>query len=105
VAVRSASGLVPLPAPRDGVVGILPEARPITVLGVLGTGRDHVRVVVAEGQTFGILVEEVIGLSRVDDAEIGVTPDGQAEAFISGVISRSDGLVLVANPAALAGRL
>ena len=105
VAVRSASGLVPLPAPRDGVVGILPATRPITVLSILGSGRDHILVVAVDGQTFGILVEEVTGLSRIDDAEIGVAPGGQAEAFISGVISRTDGLVLVADPAALADRL
>ena len=105
VAVRSAAGLVPLPAPRAGVVGILPGGQPITVLSVLGSGRDHILVLSAEGQTFGLLVEEVIGLSRVDDAAISVAPDGQAEAFISGVISRDGGLVLVADPVALAGRL
>lgn len=105
VAVRFASGLVELPAPRTGVVGILPADRPITVLSVLGSGRDHVLILAAEGQTFGLLVEEVTGLSRIDDTDIRVAPDGQAEALISGVISRDDGLVLVADPAALADRL
>jgi chemotaxis signal transduction protein len=105
VAVRFASGLVELPAPRAGVVGILPAEQPITVLSVLGSGRDHVLVLAAEGQTFGLLVEEVTGLGRIDAAEIRIAPDGQAESLISGVISRDDGLVLVADPIALASRL
>jgi chemotaxis signal transduction protein len=105
VAVRFASGLVELPAPRAGVVGILPAEQPITVLAILGSGRDHVLVLHAEGHTFGLLVQEVTGLSRIDPTAIHVAPDGQDEAFISGVISRDDGLVLVADPAALADRL
>ena len=95
VAVRLASRLVELPAPRAGVVGILTADQPITVLSVLGSGRNHVLVLTFAGQTFALLVEEVTGLSRVGaDAEIQVAPDGQAETFISGVISRDDGLVL-----------
>ena len=105
VAVRFASGLVDLPAPRAGVVGILPADHPITVLSVLGSGRDHVLVLAAAGHTFGLLVEEVTGLSRIDNEDIGVAPDGQDNALICGVISRDDGIVLVADPARLAERL
>jgi hypothetical protein len=47
----------------------------------------------------------VTGLSRIDDADIRVAPDGQAETLISGVISRDGGLILVADPVALAERL
>jgi chemotaxis signal transduction protein len=105
LAVRFASGLVELPAPRAGVVGILPAEEPITVLSVLGSGRDHVLVLAAAGQTFGLLVEEVTRLSRIDDSQIRIAPDGQAESLISGVISHDDGLILVADPVALAERL
>lgn len=105
VAVRFASGLIDLPSPRAGVVGILPDDQPITVLSVLGSGRHHVLVLAAGGHTFGLLVEEVTGLSRIDDGDIHVAPDGQAEALISGMIRRDDGVVLVADPAAMASRL
>jgi chemotaxis signal transduction protein len=105
IGVRPASGLVELPAPRAGVVGILPDEHPITVLSLLGGGCDQVLVMAAEGHTFGLLVEEVTGLSSIDEADIGVAPEGQDEAFVSGVISRECGLVLLADPAALAGRL
>lgn len=103
--VQLASGLVALPSPRAGVVGILPAEVPITVLSLLGGGRGHVLVMAANGQTFGLLVEEVTGLSRIDESTIQVAPEGQDQALISGVISGADGLVLVADPDALAGRL
>jgi len=103
--VRFASGLVDLPAPRAGVVGILPADQPITVLSVLGSGRHHVLVVAAAGHTFGLLVEEVTGLSRIDDQDIRVAPDGQDDALICGVINQDDGITLVADPARLAERL
>jgi chemotaxis signal transduction protein len=103
--VRRASELVPLPAPRPGVLGILPAENPITVLSVLGAGQGYVLVLASGEHTFGLMVDEVTGLSRLNDAEIGNAPDGQDETFISGVISRDDGVILVADPAALAGRL
>jgi chemotaxis signal transduction protein len=105
VAVRFASGLVDLPAPRAGVVGILPAVPPITVLSVLGSGRDHVLVLSVAGRTFGLLVEKVTGISRVDKDDIRTAPTGQEEALICGMICRDDGIVLVADPAALASRL
>jgi chemotaxis signal transduction protein len=105
VGVRSAAGLVPLPLPRPGVVGVLPANPPLTVLSVLGPGRDRILVLAAMGSTFGLLVEEVTGLSSVDEAEIGRPPEGQHEALICGVIGREQGLEFLADPAALAKRL
>jgi chemotaxis signal transduction protein len=105
VSVRSSSGLVDLPNPRPGVVGILPAEQPITVLSVLGSGRGHVLVLAAEGHTFGLLVEQVTGLSRIDKGDIGDAPDGQDEVLICGVIRRDGGIILLADPAKLAGRL
>jgi chemotaxis signal transduction protein len=103
--VRSAEGLVPLPAPRPGVVGVLPADPPMTVLSVLGSGHDRILVLAAAGTTFGLLVKEVTGLSSVDETTIGSPPDGQDEALVSGVIDGDHGLVFVADPGALARRL
>jgi chemotaxis signal transduction protein len=105
VGVRSAAGLVPLPAPRPGVIGILPADPPLTVLSVLGSGRDRILVLAAVGSTFGLLVEEVTGLSSIDEAEIGSPPEGQHEALICGVVDGAQGLEFLADPAALAKRL
>jgi chemotaxis signal transduction protein len=105
LAVRLPSGLVPLPCPRADVVGLLPEDPPITVLSLLGGGAGHVLILASKGQTFGLLVEEVTGLSRIDADAVQVAPDGQDRALISGVISGDDGLVLVADADALAERL
>ena len=105
VGVRSAAGLVPLPVPRRGVIGVLPANPPLTVLSVLGSGRDRILVLAAVGSTFGLLVEEVTGLSSIDEAEIGSPPEGQHEALICGVVGGEQGLEFLANPAALAKRL
>jgi chemotaxis signal transduction protein len=105
LAVRLATGMTPLPAPRPGVVGVLPADQPITVLSLLGSGHGHVLILASHGQTYGLLVEEVTGLSRVDVADIQAAPNGQDGALISGVINGKDGMVLVADPDALAERL
>jgi chemotaxis signal transduction protein len=105
VGVRSAAGLVPLPAARPGVIGVLPADPPLTVLSVLGSGRDRILVLAAVGSTFGLLVEEVTGLSSIDEGEIGSPPDGQDEALICGVIGGEQGLEFLADPIALAKRL
>ena len=105
VGVRSAAGLVPLPAPRPGVIGVLPADPPLTVLSVLGSGRDRILVLAAVGSTFGLLVQEVTGLTSVDEAEIGNPPEGQDEALVCGVVAGEAGLEFLADPAALAKRL
>ena len=105
VAVRAAAGLIPLPSPLPGVVGVLAGDEPLSVLGVLGRGSHHVLILAAGGRTFGLLVEEVTGLRRVEDDQIGASPAGQSDALIVGVISGSDGPVLLVDPGALAGRL
>jgi chemotaxis signal transduction protein len=105
VGVRSAAGLVPLPVARPGVIGVLPADPPLTVLSVLGSGRDRILVLAAVGSTFGLLVEEVTGLSSIDEGEIGGPPDGQDEALICGVVGGEQGLEFLADPIALAKRL
>jgi chemotaxis signal transduction protein len=105
IGVRSAAGLVPLPVARPGVIGVLPADPPLTVLSVLGPGRDRILVLTAVGSTFGLLVEEVTGLSSIDEAEIGSPPDGQDEALICGVVGGEEGLEFLADPVALAKRL
>lgn len=105
VGVRSAAGLVPLPVPRPGVIGVLPADPPLTVLSVLGSGRDRILVLAAVGATFGLLVQEVTGLTSVDEGRIGNPPDGQDEALVCGVVEGEAGLEFLADPAALAKRL
>lgn len=105
VGVRSAAGLVLLPVPRPGVIGVLPADPPLTVLSVLGSGRDRILVLAAVGSTFGLLVQEVTGLTSVDEGQIGNPPDGQDEALICGVVEGEAGLEFLADPAALAKRL
>lgn len=101
--VRSASGLLPLPAARSGVVGLLRSAdEALTVVSVLGLGGGHVLVLDPGGQVFGLLVEEVTGVSTIDDTAVGPPPGGQADDLVAGVISTPSGLVLLVDAAAMA---
>jgi chemotaxis signal transduction protein len=104
--VRSAADVTSLPTPKAGVAGLVPRAGgALTVLSVLGDSGSHV-IVVAEGQlTFGLLVDEVTEVVRVDDERVGPPPAGQAGGAVTGVIQDDAGMVLVLDAAALAGTL
>ena len=105
-AVYPAGGIVPLPEPRADVAGVL--ARPegaLTVLTALGAGDRHILVLDIADRRFGLLVEEVTGLQRVDDADIGPPPDGQESSVVVGVVAAAGEMVLLVDATALARRL
>ena len=104
-AVRPADGMVPLPAARPDVCGIVPGDPPLTGLSPLGPGGRHILVVETGGKRFGLLVDAVSGLRRIDEADIQHAPEGQDRTLVSGTIDVGNGLILVADPAALAERL
>ncbi|HET9770198.1 MAG TPA: chemotaxis protein CheW [Acidimicrobiia bacterium] len=105
-AVYPAEGIVALPEAREDVAGVVqrPEG-PITVLSALGPGDRHVLVLDAAGRLFGLLVEEVTGLERLDEADIGPPPDGQESSLVVGTLSSGGEMVLLVDAAALARRL
>lgn len=104
--VRSSADMTPLPAPRPGVAGLVPRADgALTVLSVLGDAGDHVIVVEDDAMTFGLLVEEVTAVVRVEDDRIGPPPQGQRGGAVAGVIHEEGQLVLVLDAAALRGTL
>jgi chemotaxis signal transduction protein len=75
------------------------------VLSSLGNGGQHVLVVVADDVRYGLIVLEVLGVSRFEDDQVGPPPKGQQDGLISGTLHGSDELVLVADARALAARL
>jgi len=99
--VRSGDQLMPLPAPRAGVVGLLqhPEGA-LTVLAALGPGRDHVLLLQHGERTFGLVVEEVTAVTKVPD-ELGDPPDGQQGRLICGVVTTAHGVALMVDVSAL----
>lgn len=104
-AVRPADGMVSLPAGRPDVSGLVPGDPPLSVSSVLGRGGGHILVIETAGKRFGLLVDAVSGLRRVDDADIRPAPEGQERELVAGTFDAEDGLVLVADPEALAERL
>lgn len=105
LSIRTIEGMVDLPAPRADIAGVLPGDPPLSVLSALGSGGDHVVVVVADEIRFGLQVLEVIGVRKYDDSTIGPPPNGQAGHLISGTLEGSDAITLVADAQALALRL
>jgi chemotaxis signal transduction protein len=104
-AVRSARGLVALPAPSADVAGLLPGDPPLTVMSPFRSEGDHVIVLSVDGLQYGLLVDTVIGLRRVDEADIRPAPRGQHRELVSGSVTIDGNLVLVTNPKALAAGL
>jgi chemotaxis signal transduction protein len=104
-AVRSATGIVALPAPRPDVAGMIPGPPPLTVISVLGASGSQILVMETRGATFGLLVDSVSGLRRIADADIHPAPDGQDRALVSGTIDSNGDLVFVTDPDAFAARL
>jgi chemotaxis signal transduction protein len=107
-AVRGTAGMVALPDPLRDVAGLIPGRPPLTVISPLGAAGSHVLVVHTDGasaKTFGLLVDQVTGLRRIDEGDIRAAPDGQARPFVSGTVESEGEFMLVADPEALAGHL
>jgi chemotaxis signal transduction protein len=104
--VRTAADVIPLPDTAADVAGIIPGDPPLTVISPLNASGRHILVIETQGQAFGLLVDRVTGLRRVDAADIRPAPKGR-HRLVSGTIDADadDGIVFVADPTALAGRL
>jgi chemotaxis signal transduction protein len=103
--VRIANGMIALPDPASDVTGVIPGDPPLTVISPLQSRGTQVLVIEAGGKTFGLLVDAVTGLQRIDDGDIRPAPHGQDRQLISGLLDTDGHLVLVADPSALAARL
>lgn len=104
-AVRTTAGILSMPWTRRGVTGIIPGTPALTVICPLVEGGSHVLIICTPTKTFGLQVDAVSSLIRVEDSEIGPAPDGQARNLVSGTAERDGQLLLVADPQALAGLL
>jgi chemotaxis signal transduction protein len=103
--VRTAAGMIALPDPATDVTGIIPGDPPLTVISPLQSKGTHILVIEAGDKTFGVVVDAVTGLRRIDDADIRPAPEGQDRPLVSGILDTDGQLVFVADPIALAGRL
>jgi len=107
--VRRADGIVSLPAPRADVAGIVAGDPPLTVIATLGRSRrgsGQILVIETADKTFGLLVDAVTGLRRIDPSRVNDAPDGQAEQpLVSGTIDVDGRLLLIADADAIGARL
>jgi chemotaxis signal transduction protein len=102
--VLGARGLLPLPDPRPFVAGLLVrDGATITVLSPFGAAPGQVLVLDDHGTTVGLLVDEVTGIERVEDAA-GPPPAGQRSPLVAGILHGPQPLLLL-DVGALAGWL
>lgn len=88
----------PLPSPRAGVLGLLgPEHEHLTVIAPFGADGEHVLVLLGATSRFGLVVQEVERVTRIDDAAVGPAPDGQDTEIVVGIA----GDALLLDPVAL----
>jgi chemotaxis signal transduction protein len=99
-AVRSSMGMIELPAPNVNVAGLLPGDPPLTVMSPFGAGGGHVLVLQVDDKKYGLLVDSVTGLQKIDEADIRPPPRGQNRELVSGSITIDGQLVLVTDAAA-----
>jgi chemotaxis signal transduction protein len=103
--VLTTEGMISLPDPNPDVAGMMPGDPPLTVISPLHGARGQILVIHVGGKTFGLLVDLVTGLQRVEDADIGPPPDGQNRPLISGTVRSEGHLIMIADPFALVGQL
>jgi len=103
--VRTADEMISLPNPSPDVSGMLPGDPPLTVISPLHGEPGHILVLEAADKTFGLLVDAVTGLRRINDSDLGPPPAGQDRPLISATLRHNGRLILVADPLALAGQL
>ena len=101
-AVRSNAGMIALPAPREHVAGLLAGDPPLTVVAPFGCDGERVIVVEVEDLVYGLLVDTVAGLRRVDETVLRAAPRGQRREIVSGSITVDGHLLLVTDPVAMA---
>ena len=98
--VRSSAGMVALPAPNTNVAGLLPGDPPLTVLSPFGAGGGHILVLQQGDTTYGLLVDIVTGLEKIDESDIRPAPRGQHQELVSGSITIKGELVLLTDATA-----
>jgi chemotaxis signal transduction protein len=102
--VLGARSLLPLPDPKPGVAGLLyRDGQTVTVVSPLDAARGQVLVLEGGGTTIGLLVDEVVGIERVQE-DGGAPPAGQRWPLVAGVLAGPKPLLLV-DVAALTGWL
>jgi chemotaxis signal transduction protein len=102
--VLGARALLPLPDPKPGVAGLLyRDGQTVTVVSPLDAARGQVLVLEDGGATVGLLVDEVVGIERVQE-DGGTPPAGQRWPLVAGVLAGPKPLLLL-DVAALTGWL
>lgn len=91
-----------LPEARPNVLGIVEgwggrRDETLTVVDTLGEGGRHLLILDRGGRPFGLLVDAVCGILRVEESDLGPPPGGQLSPMISGTARTEAGLLLLVD--------
>jgi len=100
--VRLLTACRSLPEARPNVMGVVEgwggqREETLTVVDTLGGGGEHLLILDRGDQPFGLLVEAVCGIIRVDESALGPPPEGQRSPVISGAARTEAGLLLLVD--------
>ena len=96
--VCEAQGVTSLPGARPGVMGLVRRAgRSLSVLAPFGTGK-YVVIVETAGAAYGLVVQEVLGVVHIAEADVEPAPAGQADSLVVGVVGQDDGQDFLVSP-------
>ncbi len=94
--VRSAVDVKPFPGRRADVAGMVErDGRPLSVLTTMGGGGGHVLLLTTARGSFGLLVDEVLGLTKVSESAIEPAPAGRSQPLVDAVINAGNGIELL----------
>jgi chemotaxis signal transduction protein len=71
--------------------------RSLSVLAPFGTGK-YVVIVETAGAAYGLLVQEVLGVVHIAEADVEPAPAGQADSLVVGVVGQDDGQDFLVSP-------
>jgi chemotaxis signal transduction protein len=96
--VSDAQGLTNLPTAREGVIGLVRRGgRSLSVLAPFGAGK-YVIIVETAGANFGLIVQEVLGVVHVAEADVEPAPAGQVDPLVVGLVGRDGSQDLLVSP-------
>jgi chemotaxis signal transduction protein len=71
--------------------------RSLSVLAPFGTGK-YVVIVETAGAAYGLIVQEVLGVVHIAEADVEPAPAGQADSLVVGVVGQDDGQDFLVSP-------
>ena len=106
VGVRRAAEVRPFPGQRDDVMGLIGlDGGTVPVLKVLSSEGGHVMLLKTAAGAYGLLVDEVVGVVRLQDSQVQPPPAGGGDPLLEAIIKTDGDVDFLISADELAHRL